>query len=95
MWDLLQKFHKLSPSGFLEDPSKDAKLKALPLNNEQIGEEIQEMKRVLTSCSEAQLVFAHNDLLLGNIIVNDLGETKLIDYEYAGVNYRSDHFFKC
>ena len=91
MWDLLRKFHKLCPEGFPEDLSKDAKLKALPLNKEQIGEEIQEMKRVLASCSGAQLVFAHNDLLLGNIIVNDLGETKLIDYEYAGVNYRSDH----
>ena len=91
MWDLLQKFHKLSPESFPEDQSKDAKLKALPLNKEQIWEEIQEMKRVLTSCSGAQMGFAHNDLLLGNIIVNDLGETKLIDYEYAGVNYRSDH----
>ena len=91
MWDLLQNFHKLCPEGFPDDQSKDAKLKALPFNKEQIGEEIQEMRRVLTNCSGAQLVFAHNDLLLGNIIVNDLGETKLIDYEYAGVNYRSDH----
>ena len=39
----------------------------------------------------------HNDLLGGNILINDnIPEVTIIDYEYAGYNYRafdfSDHF---
>jgi ethanolamine kinase len=34
-------------------------------------------------------VFAHNDLLAGNILLNkDTGEVHLIDFEYGGTNYR-------
>ena len=34
-------------------------------------------------------VFAHNDLLAGNILLNKVtGEVHLIDFEYGGTNYR-------
>ena len=45
---------------------------------------------------DGKTVFCHNDALLGNILVTAGGQTRLIDYEYAGVNYReydiANHF---
>lgn len=47
--------------------------------------------------TESPIVFAHNDLLLGNVIYNkDEGTVAFIDYEYATYNYRgfdiANHF---
>lgn len=47
--------------------------------------------------TESPIVFAHNDLLLGNVIYNqDEGTIAFIDYEYATYNYQgfdiANHF---
>jgi ethanolamine kinase len=40
--------------------------------------------------SRSPIVFSHNDLLGGNIIVNEeTGEIKFIDFEYASTNYQA------
>lgn len=39
---------------------------------------------------KSPLVFSHNDLLGGNIIVNEsTGQIKFIDFEYAATNYQA------
>lgn len=40
---------------------------------------------------ESPVVFAHNDLLLGNILYDGSGENKIIfiDYEYADYNFQA------
>ncbi|KAE9462723.1 hypothetical protein C3L33_05361, partial [Rhododendron williamsianum] len=43
----------------------------------------------LTGCLDAPVVFAHNDLLSGNLMLNDEEEKLyLIDFEYGSYNYR-------
>lgn len=51
--------------------------------------EFERLKSQLTK-TESPIVFAHNDLLLGNVIYNkDEGTISFIDYEYAMYNYQA------
>ncbi|CAM6087517.1 unnamed protein product [Calypogeia fissa] len=54
----------------------------------ELREEIQALKKSC-DCLEAPLVFAHNDLLSGNIMYNEDTDTlHLIDFEYSSYSYR-------
>lgn len=51
--------------------------------------EFEWLKSHLTKTT-SPIVFAHNDLLLGNVIYNiDEGTISFIDYEYATYNYQA------
>jgi ethanolamine kinase len=44
----------------------------------------------MASDSRSPIVFSHNDLLSGNIIINEeTDEIRFIDFEYAGPNYQA------
>lgn len=65
-----------------------------PIQIELFGEHFEKAEQELTLLqkaipTDAPTVFAHNDLLAGNIMVNAAtGQTHLIDFEYGGCNYR-------
>lgn len=51
--------------------------------------EFERLKSHLTK-TKSPIVFAHNDLLLGNVIYNkDEATISFIDYEYATYNYQA------
>lgn len=51
--------------------------------------ELNQLKDVVSKI-ESPVVFAHNDLLLGNILYNDCDNRVIfIDYEYADYNYQA------
>lgn len=51
---------------------------------------IEELKKVRAELDTLQcpIVFCHNDLLCGNILVNEDREVALVDFEYSSFNYR-------
>lgn len=56
---------------------------------ERIKEELILLKNVLLKL-DSPIVFAHNDLLLGNVIYTENeNSVTFIDYEYAGYNYQA------
>lgn len=72
---------------FIFDASKRRE-KLLP-TNPQLKFEVQQLHDVLIDI-ESPVVFAHNDLLLGNILVDEKTDTvRFIDYEYAAYNYQA------
>ena len=108
IWNLLRKFHKLSPEGFPDSPGKDAALKAkIPFTKAELANEIKTMETLLgehsLKNSDSKIVFSHNDLMSNNAILRYKGsgnqqqpEVSFIDYEYGDWNYReydiADHF---
>lgn len=55
----------------------------------QLRAEIDRLHTVLGEI-ESPVIFAHNDLLLGNILVDEETDTvRFIDYEYAAYNYQA------
>lgn len=56
---------------------------------EELRIELNQLKDVISQI-ESPVVFAHNDLLLGNILYNDCDNRVIfIDYEYADYNYQA------
>lgn len=56
---------------------------------EELKIELNQLKDVISQI-ESPVVFAHNDLLLGNILYNDCDNRVIfIDYEYADYNYQA------
>lgn len=54
-----------------------------------IRQEIDLLKEILAAF-ESPVVFAHNDLLLGNVIyTNEQNSLTFIDFEYAGPNFQA------
>lgn len=52
-------------------------------------QEMRNLKDILTKL-HSPIVFAHNDLLLGNVIYNsEHNSVTFIDYEYAAMNYQA------
>ena len=71
IWKILRKFHSLSPDGFPNLPEKDARYREkIPFTKPQLLAEIDKMEHLLgeQSIKSTKVVFAHNDLLLGNIL---------------------------
>lgn len=105
IWKILRKFQNISPDGFPEAPEKNARYDAkIPFTKVQLANEIGKMETLLgeQNLPTTKVVFAHNDLLLANILVryeeplNKTPKISFIDYEYGDYNYReydiANHF---
>lgn len=58
---------------------------------EQLSDEISSLRHALLEVQQpSPIVYAHNDLLAGNILINlqDRERIYLVDFEYSGYNYR-------
>ncbi|XP_061992538.1 probable ethanolamine kinase [Rosa rugosa] len=86
LWIDMFKFYEKASSLEFDDSEKQKIYKTISFS--EVYNEIVELKE-LTSHFNAPVVFSHNDLLSGNIMVND-EEEKLyfIDFEYGSYNYR-------
>uniref|UniRef100_A0A7N0T8Q6 ethanolamine kinase n=1 Tax=Kalanchoe fedtschenkoi TaxID=63787 RepID=A0A7N0T8Q6_KALFE len=86
LWnDMLKFFQKASALSFDENEKQKT---YETISFKELQSEIKELQE-LTSRFDAPVVFAHNDLLCGNIMVNDdEGKVYLIDFEYGSYNYR-------
>ncbi|KAG6513311.1 hypothetical protein ZIOFF_023635 [Zingiber officinale] len=78
----------------LDDSGKQARYESIPF--QEIRAEISKLKD-LTALLNAPVVFAHNDLLSGNLMINDKeGRLYFIDFEYGSYSYRgydiANHF---
>jgi len=93
VWDTIDDWLSLVPESY--GPEKDIKFKQ-HLGKEKIAKELADLKEALLKV-DSPVIFAHNDLLAGNIIVDEsAGTIKFIDFEYADSNYRgfdiANHF---
>ncbi|XP_009795061.1 putative ethanolamine kinase [Nicotiana tabacum] len=86
LWnDVLKFFRKASTLQF-DDGEKKSKYETILF--QEVHNEITSLKE-LTNRLNAPVVFAHNDLLSGNLMLNeDKGKLYFIDFEYGSYNYR-------
>ncbi|VFR00727.1 unnamed protein product [Cuscuta campestris] len=86
LWnDVFKFFNKASTLQF-DDSEKQRKY--LTVSFEEVHHDVTELKE-LTGHLNAPVVFAHNDLLSGNLMLNDNeGKLYFIDFEYGSYNYR-------
>ncbi|KAL0013815.1 hypothetical protein SO802_000884 [Lithocarpus litseifolius] len=86
LWIDISKFFEKASVLEFDDSEKQRMYKMISFK--EIHDEIVELKE-LTGLLNAPVVFAHNDLLCGNLMVNDEEEKLyLIDFEYGSYNYR-------
>uniref|UniRef100_M8BBE4 ethanolamine kinase n=1 Tax=Aegilops tauschii TaxID=37682 RepID=M8BBE4_AEGTA len=94
LWNDVFKFLKKASVLKFEDNEKQKRYEMISFR--EIQDEVKELKD-LSDLLHAPVVFAHNDLLSGNLMLNDL-EEKLyfIDFEYGSYSYRgfdiANHF---
>ncbi|KVI01299.1 probable ethanolamine kinase isoform X1 [Cynara cardunculus var. scolymus] len=86
LWNDILKFFESASNLTFDDDEKQEKF--VKISFEEVRAEITKLKE-LTGRLDAPVVFAHNDLLSGNLMLNDV-EEKLyfIDFEYGSYNYR-------
>ncbi|CAA0813455.1 Probable ethanolamine kinase [Striga hermonthica] len=86
LWNDIFKFFDRASSLKFDDIEKQKKYDEVSF--EEIKKELSELK-VLTDRFNAPIVYSHNDLLSGNLMIDD-AEDKLyfIDFEYGSYNYR-------
>ncbi|XP_062149470.1 probable ethanolamine kinase [Alnus glutinosa] len=86
LWNDISKFFDKASVLEFDDDEKQRMYKTISFK--EVHDEIFELKE-LTGLLNAPVVFAHNDLLSGNLMFND-EEEKLyfIDFEYGSYNYR-------
>ncbi|XP_050364912.1 probable ethanolamine kinase [Argentina anserina] len=86
LWSDIFKFYEKASALEFDDSEKQKIYETISFS--EVRHEVVELKD-LTSHFKAPVVFSHNDLLSGNIMVNDK-EEKLyfIDFEYGSYNYR-------
>ncbi|PKA47070.1 ethanolamine kinase [Apostasia shenzhenica] len=93
LWNDSFKFLKKAETLEFDDKKQQAKYKTISFN--EIHEEINALKD-LTDRLGAPVVFAHNDLLAGNLMMNDQEKLYIIDFEYGSYSYRgydiANHF---
>jgi len=94
LWTDIFKFLDKASSLRFEDTAKQAKYASISFD--ELREEAMSLK-VLTDCLNAPIVFAHNDLLSGNLMLSEKDEKLyLIDFEYGSYNFRgydiANHF---
>ncbi|KAJ8984878.1 hypothetical protein NQ317_002718 [Molorchus minor] len=88
LWDKMQSFLHLVPDTF-SDSEKNKRYQETLIEKSKIAEEIMDLKRHLENL-DSPIVFAHNDLLLGNVIFTETDNSvTFIDYEYAISNYQA------
>ncbi|VAI32511.1 unnamed protein product [Triticum turgidum subsp. durum] len=94
LWNDIFKFLRKASVLKFEDNEKQKRYETISFR--EIQDEVKELKD-LSDLLHAPVVFAHNDLLSGNLMLNDL-EEKLyfIDFEYGSYSYRgfdiANHF---
>lgn len=88
LWDKIEQFLNLLPEPFT-NPNKHMRFVNCFGSVTKLRLEYEHLKSHLTK-SRSPIVFAHNDLLLGNVIHNEVdGAISFIDYEYAAYNYQA------
>lgn len=86
LWNDIFKFFEKASDLKFDDNEKRRKYETISFK--EIHDELLELKE-LTGLLNAPVVFGHNDLLCGNIMVNDEeGKLYFIDFEYGSYNYR-------
>ncbi|GMH04508.1 hypothetical protein Nepgr_006348 [Nepenthes gracilis] len=86
LWIDIDKFFDRACSLRFDDHDKQMKYDSISFK--EIHSEVFQLKE-LTDCLNAPVVFAHNDLLSGNLMLNEEeGKLHLIDFEYGSCNYR-------
>ncbi|XP_060525462.1 ethanolamine kinase 2 [Cylas formicarius] len=87
IWKKARKFLDTVPDAFSKEETRKRFLE-LP-SKSRINQELELLRRELDRFNN-DVVFCHNDLLLGNIIWNESSNhVTFIDYEYAGFNYQA------
>ncbi|XP_047545921.1 ethanolamine kinase [Vanessa atalanta] len=88
VWDKTEQFLSLIPEKFT-DANKHERFASSFGSLTRLRIEYERLKSLLIK-TESPIVFAHNDLLLGNVIYNESkGKISFIDYEYASYNYQA------
>ncbi|KAK4853183.1 hypothetical protein QYF36_005041 [Acer negundo] len=86
LWNDISKFYEKASGLEFDDIEKQRMYEAISFK--EVHKEIVELKE-LAGHLNSPVVFAHNDLLSGNIMVNDEQEKLyFIDFEYGSYNYR-------
>ncbi|KAL5768965.1 hypothetical protein ACOSP7_015516 [Xanthoceras sorbifolium] len=86
LWNDVSKFYEKASGLEFDDTEKQRMYEAISFK--EVHKEIVELKE-LAGHLHSPVVFAHNDLLSGNIMVNDEQEKLyFIDFEYGSYNYR-------
>ncbi|XP_022919558.2 ethanolamine kinase-like [Onthophagus taurus] len=89
LWNKMQRFLDLVPHDFT-DPRKQKRFLELNLPKKGDLQKEKEFLKHHLSQNESLVVFAHNDLLLGNVIYTEKSNNvTFIDFEYAGFNYQA------
>ena len=88
IWGKVEKFMEIMPKEFSDD-SKQARFEKLIKPFTVLKQDYQLLKAELEDLN-SNVVFAHNDLLLGNVIYNEKEDTvTFIDFEYTAYNYQA------
>ncbi|CDP10387.1 unnamed protein product [Coffea canephora] len=86
LWNDIFKFYGKASNLNFDDFEEQKKYETISFK--EIISEIIELKE-LTGCLDAPVVYAHNDLLSGNLMLNDDEERLyIIDFEYGSYSYR-------
>lgn len=88
IWKKTEKFMEIMPKEFL-DAAKQTKFEHLIKPYSVLEQEYALLKKELSGLGN-EVVFAHNDLLLGNVLYDQKKNTvTFIDYEYTAYNYQA------
>uniref|UniRef100_V5GUQ1 ethanolamine kinase n=1 Tax=Anoplophora glabripennis TaxID=217634 RepID=V5GUQ1_ANOGL len=88
LWDKMSSFLELVPDVF-SDSKKNERYRECIMSKAQIEGELRELRNALKN-SDSPVVFAHNDLLLGNVIYTQSEDSvTFIDFEYAAFSYQA------
>lgn len=88
IWNKLEKFMEIMPKGFSDD-AKQARFTKLIKPFTVLKTNYQLLKEELINLNNV-VVFAHNDLLLANVLYNQKeNSVTFIDFEYTAYNYQA------
>ncbi|KAH6807489.1 Protein kinase superfamily protein [Perilla frutescens var. frutescens] len=86
LWNDISKFFSRALTLKFDDSEKQKKFEMVSF--EEINKEVNDLKE-MTDRFKAPVVYCHNDLLSGNLMLNeDEGKLYFIDFEYGSYNYR-------
>ncbi|XP_076249307.1 ethanolamine kinase 1 isoform X2 [Calliopsis andreniformis] len=88
IWDKVEQFMEIMPKEFSNE-TKQTRFEKLIKPFTVLKQNYQNLKRTLTDLN-SDIVFAHNDLLLGNVLYNQKENiVTFIDFEYTAYNYQA------
>ncbi|XP_024533558.1 probable ethanolamine kinase [Selaginella moellendorffii] len=86
VWTEINRYFELASAVTkFENPENQRKLEAVSFD--ELRQEINTLKEIGARL-KGPVVYAHNDLLPGNVMVDAQGKYYFIDFEYSGYNYR-------